>query len=90
WANAQNREATICHVKILHAQEEIKRLNVEIKRLATWICDETVVLDKAIDACACSQGLLACAITEFADERKHVNTNIQVRLNQIYSLHGFS
>ncbi|KAF8587420.1 hypothetical protein K439DRAFT_1614349 [Ramaria rubella] len=63
WANTRNREATICHVKILHAQEEIKQLNIEIKRLATWICNETVVLDQAIEACAPTQGLLAHTLT---------------------------
>ncbi|KAF8577022.1 hypothetical protein K439DRAFT_1622408 [Ramaria rubella] len=90
WANAHNCEATICHLKILCAKEEIECLNIEIKCLATWICDETVALDQAIEECMLTQLLLAHAITQSADERKCINTNLQVRLYQIYSLHGFS
>ncbi|KAF8580997.1 hypothetical protein K439DRAFT_1250444, partial [Ramaria rubella] len=90
WANARNHEAMICHLKILRAKEEIERLNIEIKCLVTWICDEMVALDQAIEECMLTQLLLAHAITQFADERKRINTNLQVRLYQIYSLHGFS
>ncbi|KAF8573306.1 hypothetical protein K439DRAFT_1625170 [Ramaria rubella] len=90
WANARNREAMICHLKILHAKEEIERLNVEVKHLSTWIHDERVALDEAVESCIATQPLLAHTITELADERKCINTNLQVRLYQIYSLQGFS
>ncbi|KAF8586157.1 hypothetical protein K439DRAFT_1341421, partial [Ramaria rubella] len=90
WANARNREATICHLKILHAKEEIECLNIEIKHLATWICNEMVALDQDIEECMLTQPLLARTITQFADEHKRINTNLQVRLYWIYSLHGFS
>lgn len=40
WMNQQNREATICYLKLQRAKEEIHRLNIEIKRLDTWIVNE--------------------------------------------------
>ncbi|KAF8577079.1 hypothetical protein K439DRAFT_1255731, partial [Ramaria rubella] len=90
WANAHNHEVMICHLKILHVKEEIEHLNVEVKHLATWIHDKRVALDQAIESCTPTQPLLARMITKFADKRKHVNTNLQVRLYQIYCLQGFS
>ncbi|KAF8575702.1 hypothetical protein K439DRAFT_1369222, partial [Ramaria rubella] len=85
WANVRNREVMICHLKILRAKEEIECLNIEIKRLASWICDETVALDQAIEECMLTQPLIACVITQFADECKCINTNLQVTLPDLFS-----
>ncbi|KAF8584764.1 hypothetical protein K439DRAFT_1345231, partial [Ramaria rubella] len=90
WANIRNREATVCHLKILWAQEEIEQLNVETKRLATWIIDEPLHFDAAITRSAQQDPRLAAALTQVADEHKQVNINLQVRLHQIYALAGFS
>jgi len=90
WANARNREATICHLKLFHAQEEITHLNVEIKRLVTWLVDEPLKLDSAIKLCTQNDPLLAAAISEFAHECKCINRNLQVTLGHIYALQGFS
>ncbi|KAF8498308.1 hypothetical protein BU17DRAFT_59331, partial [Hysterangium stoloniferum] len=49
WAKTQNREATWCHLKILRAEEEIQRLNVEVRCLATWIEDEIKVFSVTLD-----------------------------------------
>ncbi|KIJ27126.1 hypothetical protein M422DRAFT_215978 [Sphaerobolus stellatus SS14] len=40
WANPAIREATMDHFKIKCARNELKRLNVEVARLAASICDE--------------------------------------------------
>ncbi|THH14606.1 hypothetical protein EW146_g5748 [Bondarzewia mesenterica] len=40
WAQPVNRAATILYLNLLHAREEIVRLNVEIHRLRTLIYDE--------------------------------------------------
>jgi len=90
WANARNHEATICHLKLLCAQKEITRLNVEIKRLATWLVDEPLKLDSAIKLCTQNDPLLAAAISDFPQERKCINRNLQVTLGHIYTLQGFS
>lgn len=44
WCNAVNREIAAKYFKVLHAQEEITHLNVEIRRLYTLIRDEYVFL----------------------------------------------
>jgi hypothetical protein len=87
WANIRNREATVCHLKMLRAEEEIQRLNVEVKRLATWIMDDRVNLKENLERC--QQLWLSNAIAEFADEQNRINTNLQRTLQHIYSLHGF-
>ena len=40
WASPAGRYAMDCHFNILHAHEEIERLNVEIRRVATHLRDE--------------------------------------------------
>ncbi|KAJ7779945.1 hypothetical protein B0H16DRAFT_1830520 [Mycena metata] len=40
WTRPSYRLAMNSYFKILRAKEEIKRLNVEIRRVVTWICDE--------------------------------------------------
>ncbi|KAF8173360.1 hypothetical protein K438DRAFT_1728477 [Mycena galopus ATCC 62051] len=44
WTRPAYRLAMDCYFKILRAREEIKRLNVEIPRVVTWIRDEYKVL----------------------------------------------
>ncbi|KAF8576041.1 hypothetical protein K439DRAFT_1368306, partial [Ramaria rubella] len=90
WANVWNREATVCHLKILQAQEETVRLNVETKWLATWIIDEPLQFNAAITRSAHRDPRLAAAITQVAEEHRRVNTNLQVRLHQVYALVGFT
>lgn len=88
WADARNRRATLCHLKLVRAHEEVTRLNVEIKRLATWIVDEDQhLLDTTTN---CSNPLLASALRDFMDRRKRVNINLQITLEQVYSLDGYS
>ncbi|KAF8586498.1 hypothetical protein K439DRAFT_1273083, partial [Ramaria rubella] len=73
WANSRNREATICWLKMTHMHEELTCLNVEIKRLATWIIDEQEALEAAIQECQGKDELLTAAIRIFAEERGRVN-----------------
>src|SRR5882724_5225129 len=62
--------------QLLHAQEENTHLNVEIKRLATWLIDEPLKLDSAIELCTQNDLLLAAAISNFAHECKHINRSL--------------
>ncbi|KAF8586198.1 hypothetical protein K439DRAFT_1236274, partial [Ramaria rubella] len=90
WADSRNQQATICYLKMSHACKELTWLNVEIKRLATWIIDEQEALEDASQDCAGKDWLLTAAISKFAEEHIRVNTNLQVKLNQLYSLNGFT
>jgi len=89
WANARNREATVCHLKILRAQEEITRLNIEIKRIATWIVDEGTAFDHAIQE---SQGdiILNGTVHAFVAQRRRLNDDLQHKLRSIYALPGYT
>jgi hypothetical protein len=90
WADARNREATIYHLKMARAREEIKRLNIEIKRLATWIADEEQILNSTIKTCMEFNPVIAGAITDFSCQRKRVNNHLRNMLMLTYSLPGYS
>jgi hypothetical protein len=88
WVDARNREATICYLKMVRAQEEITRLNVEAKRLATWIIDEKQVLEGALTTT--QDTLQVGAIRAFAKERLRINSKVQSTLDALYEIKGFS
>jgi len=90
WADARNRQATICHLKISRANEEIIRLNIETKRLATWVNYESLELNQAIATCGVVDPVLSQAVTVFTAQRRRVNANLQVTLGHIYLLKGYS
>ena len=90
WADARNRQATISHLKMARATEEIQRLNIETKRLATWIAHEALEMDEAITACVNVDPALSEAITQFTNKRKCMNAKLQVTLGHIYALPGYS
>ncbi|KAJ6451575.1 hypothetical protein C8R45DRAFT_1124599 [Mycena sanguinolenta] len=46
WALPAGRAAMEQHFKILHVKEEVERLNVEIRRVITYICDEESFLTR--------------------------------------------
>ena len=90
WADAHNQQATICHLKMLCATEEITRLTVETKWLATWIADEAMELNSNIEACGTMDVPLSQAVAQFAKQHQRINANLQVILGHIYSLQGYS
>ena len=49
WANPANRQIASKYFKILRAREEIQRVNVEVRRLQTWIRDENANLRVAVE-----------------------------------------
>ncbi|KAJ7853298.1 hypothetical protein B0H14DRAFT_2354415, partial [Mycena olivaceomarginata] len=50
WTQPARREAMVLHYGIKRAKEEVRRLNVEIKRLLTFLIDEHVDYYRAISA----------------------------------------
>ncbi|KAF8580833.1 hypothetical protein K439DRAFT_1355894, partial [Ramaria rubella] len=69
WADARNQEAMICHLKMVQAEEEITRLNIEIKRLETWLVDEQKELEQAVERSVGQDPLLTTVLQSYADER---------------------
>ncbi|KAF8166437.1 hypothetical protein K438DRAFT_1921486 [Mycena galopus ATCC 62051] len=65
WTRQNYRVAMDSYFKILRAQEEIKRLNIEIKRVVTWINDEDLFLRKKEDEYQESDPALAVQISHF-------------------------
>lgn len=90
WTDSHNRQAILCHLKLIRAKEEITRLNVEICRLSTWITDEESTLTTALNLCKARDPLLASALADFTERRHRVNTNLRVSLGVIHGLPGFS
>ena len=88
WANARNRQATVCHLKIKRAKEEIIRLNVEIKRVLTWINDENELFSSALEKT--TDPLLYNVLVERALERERINDKLEVAVTRISLLKGFT
>jgi hypothetical protein len=53
------------YFKILRAREEIKRLNIEIKRVVTWIEDEDWFLRKMEEKLKETNSLLAVQVSQY-------------------------
>ena len=79
----------MCHLKTLNAQEGITWLNIEIKRLATWIVDKGTAFDNAIQE---SQGdiILNATIRAFVAQCRWINDDLQHKLRCIYTLPGYT
>ncbi|KAF8515032.1 hypothetical protein BU17DRAFT_93915 [Hysterangium stoloniferum] len=90
WAKAYNCEATRCHLKILRAKEEIQRLDIEVRRLATWIDDEIGLFSSTLEQLKHTDILLFGAVKEHALQQERVNNHIRLTLHKIYMLEGFS
>ncbi|KAJ7838459.1 hypothetical protein B0H14DRAFT_3087059 [Mycena olivaceomarginata] len=63
WTRRSYRLAMDSYFKILHAREEIQRLNIEIKRVVTWIDNEDRFLRKKEEELKETDPLLAVQVT---------------------------
>ena len=90
WATPAGRLAMDLYFKICRAAEEIKRLNVEIPRVATYIRDEDRYLRACEEQVRAFNPQLAHQITLHRMERGHFNLHHIRRLNDISKLRGFS
>lgn len=94
WMAPANR--TICtnlH-KVLRAQEELKRLNVEVRRLRTWLFVEDKEYGDAVARVTSTGGkgvnFLVAEIQERHRKQKSVNNYHHLVLNKIEALSGFT
>ncbi|KAF8143976.1 hypothetical protein K438DRAFT_1922403 [Mycena galopus ATCC 62051] len=90
WTRQNYRVAMDSYFKILRAREEIKRLNIEIKRVVTWINDEDLFLRKEEDKYRESDPALAVQILRYRLRRARSDTNHMHRFWTLAKLPGFT
>ncbi|KAG6379623.1 hypothetical protein JVT61DRAFT_10136 [Boletus reticuloceps] len=91
WATLTNRDMLTKYFKVLRSQEEIERLNVEIRRLAAWVdFDDRKIHLSAEQLRQDGFPYLAVEMDLLYAEHHRVNDVHRVRLRKMYLLMGFS
>lgn len=90
WADRKNREAMNTLFNLKRAEEEIARLNVEIRRLLTFMLDEHIDYYHAIADHIISDPVFAHELSTRWAYRDRIHSNISARLQQVARLPRFS
>jgi hypothetical protein len=90
WAQVANREGTVLYFGLKRANEEISRLNVEIRRLLTYLYDDYVDHYRAVRQNLMSKPSLAHQISARWCYRRQLHEVIVKRLIQTSKLSGFT
>lgn len=90
WAHPLVRNAMISWMKTQRAKEEITRLNVEARRLMTYIRDSSVAQQNAIQHLCKTDPALATELQERHDAQSSINTLLLQQLRKMQLLPGFS
>ncbi|KAF7291208.1 hypothetical protein MIND_01264200 [Mycena indigotica] len=100
WARPAYREVMHQYFKILRAKEEIELLNIEIRRVLTWMRDDAAALQekgvKLRDTSGKSpekaeqDGLMAVQLAEYASRRHRFNDTHIRRFHSLAILEGFT
>ena len=90
WAQPANREGMVMYFKIKRAKEEIIRLNVEIRRLLTFLHDDYVDHYLAVRANLMADPALAFEVSTRSQYRNKIHEEIVKRLLQTSRLPGFT
>ena len=90
WAQPANREGMVMYFQIKRAKEEIIRLNVEIRRLLTFLYDDHVDHFRAIQANKTINPSLSHEIWLRWEYRSKIHEEIVKRILQTSKLVGFS
>ena len=90
WATPAGRFAMDNYFKLLRAQEEIHRLNIETPRLATFIHDEDAYLSSAESNLQSTDAALAYQIQIHRMESSRFIQHHMEILNKIVQLKGYS
>lgn len=91
WSDGEVREAMKLHQRIKRAQEEIERLNIEMKRLYTAIHDEHLLFARVQRELELSnQHHLLGALKDFALQRRRINQTIVRYLREVRDLDGYT
>jgi hypothetical protein len=90
WAQPANREAMVLHFGIQRAKEEIRRLNVEIVRLISFMVDDHVDYIRAIRSHVMEAPNLASELSRQWEHRTRIHKSIALKLIKTSRLAGFS
>ncbi|KAJ3712392.1 hypothetical protein C8R42DRAFT_647550 [Lentinula raphanica] len=90
WAQPAGRLAMDQYHKLVHAEEEIIRLNKEIHSLVTYIHEESAFLALKEEEMRPSNPLLAAQIQRYAWERARCNDLHMLRLRKLARVKGFT
>ncbi|KAH7917124.1 hypothetical protein BV22DRAFT_1135675 [Leucogyrophana mollusca] len=90
WATPKGRLAMDHYFKICRAREEIQRLNVEARCVATYIRDEDQYLRACEEQARTSHPALAHQVSLYRKVRGRFNSHHLRRLKDIATLPGFS
>jgi hypothetical protein len=90
WTNPTHREMAVKHFKVLRAQEEIIRLNVEICRLQAWVDTEDTDMEQAAADLESTNSPLAAQLNMLTRCQHRINTVHRGRLMRIYCLEGYT
>lgn len=90
WTQPARREATNLHFGIIRAQEEITRLNVEIRHLVTFMMDDHIDFYRAIALNLFRNSSLAHELSCQWEYRSRIHMSIAQRLQQTSRLTGFT
>lgn len=90
WVKPLFREMLKMRHRILRAQEEILRCNVEIRRVQTAIHDEAILFSRVLKELKDTQSLMYGPVLDFVVRRKAVNRALLKRIEQVHSLRGFT
>ncbi|KAJ3739200.1 hypothetical protein DFH05DRAFT_1530474 [Lentinula detonsa] len=90
WAKPAVREAMSELFKLIRAEEEINRLNMEIKRLITYMKEEEEYVSLVATSVQETNPSLAYQIRRYRDERRRYNVTHRRRLDSIRKLPGFT
>jgi hypothetical protein len=90
WAQPANREGMLMYFKIKRAKEEIIRLNVEIRRLLTFLYDDYVDHYRAVRANLMTDTTLAFEVSTRSQYRNKIHEEIVKRLLKTSQLPGFT
>ena len=83
WANPTNRTLRDQYFKLECAREEIERLNVEIRRLVTYMRDEEAFLTKCESEFKTTQSHIAHQISLYRLERSRSNLQHKRRFDKL-------
>ena len=90
WANPLIRSAMISWMKMERAKEEIIRLNVEGRRLRTYIRDSGVARQYTIQHLHQTDPALAAELQERHNAQSSINALLSQQLRKMESLQGFT
>ncbi|KAG2121463.1 hypothetical protein DEU56DRAFT_746660, partial [Suillus clintonianus] len=90
WSKGIHHEMTNKYFKIIRAQEEITRLNVEIQRLQAWVDMEDSDIERAATELDSTDTRLAAELWLLYHRQHRINDVHRNCLAHIYSLPGYT